>query len=475
MSEPNYSVDGAYQEIEEGLYTKPELLPDGSILAPISEIILNLGGKVVLNPQKQSASFSLAGHTVELSAGQVEASLDGQSIKTDVAPQWRNGNLWVSTFWTFDQFGAFTKWDKSRQRFTAAIVLPLEKETVGQTVGGPYTYSKILQQPATFWASADGTKVADTTLGYQNSDGGWPKLENGVNLTVPVNRAALEGFKAKSTIDNDSTYTQIISLARAYQATHEVRFRDGAEKGINYLLAAQLPNGGWQQYWPEPQGYKAYITFNDDAISNTLFILYDVAMRHDDFSFVSPQLAQRAKAAYEAGLALILKTQWKVGQKKTGWAAQYDQNTLLPAPGRAFELASISGGESAGVVRFLMHIDHPSLPVIQAVQNAVAWFDATKINGLKRLRREDPTLEYGFDLVMVKDPTAKPTWARFFDLQTGRPVFSARDSKPRQSFEEVSYERRVKYNWYTSEAASLLASEYPDWIKRNHLHTVVKK
>lgn len=473
IGEPNYSVDGAYQELEEGFYTQPELLPGNIVFAPLNEIILNLGGSARLDVARQSATFALAGHTMKLTAGRQDVILDGRTIKTDVMPEWRNDNLWTSAYWVFDQFGAFTKWDKPRQRFTASLILPLRKETAGQATGGNYTVKSLLKQPATFWATPDGSKVAHVILGYQNTDGGWPKLETNIDLTVPVNRDALEGFKAKSTIDNDSTYIQIVSLARAYQASHAIPFRAGAEKGIAYLLAAQLPNGGWQQFWPNPMGYKARITFNDNAITNTMSILKEVADRKGDFSFIDEALAARARVAYDKGLTLILKTQSRVDGKLAGWAAQYDENTLAPAPGRAFELASISGGESVDVVRFLMSIEPPSPEVVTAIQGAVAWFDATRITGVKRERREDRTLEFGFDFVMVPDAAAPPLWPRFYDLQTGRPLFSARDGKPRTSLDKVSYERRVRYNWYTTAATDLLTQDYPAWIKAHGLESAI--
>lgn len=473
IGEPNYSVDSAYQELKEGFYTKPELVGNDIMMAPIEEIILNLGGQVSSDANLQTSTYKLLDHTVELTSGMSQAMVDGREESLTTTPKWRDGELWVPVAWVFDQFGAFIKWDAARQRLTASLIMPLKSETIGQTMGGDYTVNTLLKQPATFWASPTGSKVADNILGYQNKDGGWPKLETKVNMTVPVNRAALEGFKIKSTIDNDATYIQIVSLARAFQATHQQRFRDGVEKGVKYLLAAQLDNGGWQQYWPDPQGYKARITFNDDAITNTMVILRDVAKQRGDFSFIDAPLAQRATESFNRGLALILKTQWKINGKKTGWAAQYNESSLEPAPGRAFELASVSGGETAGIVQFLMTVDSPSAEVVDAVQSAVAWFDAAKITGIRRMRREDRTLDYGFDFVIVSDPTAPPTWARFYDLRTGKPLFSARDSVPRQRFDEVSYERRVKYSWYTGEAGKVLTADYPAWIRKYNLPSVL--
>lgn len=473
MGEPNYSVDGGYQELEEGFYSKPELLSGNRMFAPVNEIILNLGGDVVLDPENRSGTYTLAGHTVRLQADQLDASTDGKPVRADIAPQWRNNNLWVPVYWFFDQLGAWSKWDAPRQRFTASLILPASSKISGFTTGGKLTESTLGKQKAEFWASEDGLRAAGIIQGYQNEDGGWPKLDRDVSLLTPVNRDALEGFKAKSTIDNDATTKQIRALAAAYATHRDDKLRASIEKGLDYLLSAQLPNGGWQQYWPAPQGYKARVTFNDDAIANVLEILRDVAAIQGDFAFVSPLMAKRASASYEAGIALILKTQILVGGKRTGWCAQYDENTLKPAMGRAFELPSISGGESVNVIRFLMSIEKPSAEVIRAVQDAVAWLDSAKLKGVKRARRNDPTLEYGFDFVLEKSDPNDVTWARFYRLEDGKPLFAARDSQPRERFDEVSYERRVKYNWFTGEAAPLLATDYPAWIARLQLPSVI--
>ncbi|MDO6384766.1 pectate lyase [Uliginosibacterium sp. 31-12] len=475
MGEPNYSIDGGYEELEEGLYSQPELLPGERMLAPLNAIILGLGGEAELDPAQQTARFTLNGKTLLLKAGQTTVRVGNSDVQADIAPQWRNANLWVSAHWVFDQFGAYSKWDKTRQRYTASLILPAGNKVAGVAKGGPVVESNLDKQDAAFWASAEGRKVAGVIIGYQNADGGWPKLERDASLTVPVNRAALSGFKAKSTIDNDATTKQLKALAAAYRSHPDEVIRASIDRGLDYLLSAQQPSGGWQQYWPAPQGYKSHITFNDNAMANVLEVLRDVAQLRDDFAFVSPVQAKRASVAYDTGLALILRTQIRIGSKRTGWCAQYDVENLQPAMGRAFELPSISGGESVNVVRFLMSVEKPAPEIVQAVQDAVAWLDSAKLSGLKRARREDRTLEYGFDFVMEKGNSDDVTWARFYDLQQGKPLFSARDSKPRSRFEEVSYERRVKYNWFTTEAAPLLKQEYPAWVQRNGLKSVLTK
>ena len=56
--------------------------------------------------------------------------------------------------------------------------------------------------------------------------------------------------------------------------------------------------------------------------------------------------------------------------------------TLQPEMARKFELVSLSGSESVGIVRFLMRIENPSPAIIASVNAAVEWFEKVKITGL---------------------------------------------------------------------------------------------
>ena len=465
MGEPNFSIDGAYQELEEGYYSKPDMR-GRVVFAPVAEMVEFLGGRV--ERRADGASYLLADQTLSVTVGNPVARLNGAAVTLEAAPTQVGAasSVWVPVASVFTHLGAFVKWDETRQRLSAAFTLPKSRKLESLTTGGTVMEFNLLDQPAAFYASTEGVKLAEVLLAYQNADGGWPKVDTRTNLLVPVNTAALTGFRTKSTIDNDSTTKQITALARVYAVNRDARVGAAALRGVNYLLSAQLANGGWQQFWPEPQGYKARITFNDDAIANSLEVLRDAARREGGYSFVDQATAAKAQAAYDRGLALILRAQLVVGGKKTGWCAQYDENTLQPVMGRAFELPSISGHESVNVVRFLMGIDNPPPAVVQAVQDAVVWFQAARFTGIRLERKDDRTLEFGFDRRVVADARAKPLWARFYDLETGQALFSARDSVKRTGYADVSYERRVKYNWYTEAPNDLLDKDYPVWQRK---------
>ena len=158
----------------------------------------------------------------------------------------------------------------------------------------------------------------------------------------------------------------------------------------------------------------------------------DIAQGTPQYAFVDKDLRSRAGAAVEKGIRCILDCQIVVDGKKTAWCAQHDEKTLVPRKARSYELASLSGGESVGIVRFLMDIDRPGLEVIEAVQGAVAWFDAVKLEGIRQITREDRSQPRGVDKVVIRDPSAPPMWARFHEIGTNQPIFCSRDGVPKK-------------------------------------------
>jgi PelA/Pel-15E family pectate lyase len=168
----------------------------------------------------------------------------------------------------------------------------------------------------------------------------------------------------------------------------------------------------------------------------------------------------------QRGIECILKCQVRVDGRRTVWCAQHEVRTLRPAAARSYELESLSGAESVGVVRFLMGLERPGDEVKEAIEAAIAWFESTKLTGLKVVQRPDPALAKGYDKVVVRDPQASPLWARFYEIGTNRPFFCGRDGVKKDTLAEIEYERRVGYGWYTDAPATLLAKDYPAWRRR---------
>jgi PelA/Pel-15E family pectate lyase len=242
--------------------------------------------------------------------------------------------------------------------------------------------------------------------------------------------------------------------------------------GLEYLFSGQYENGGWPQEFPHGEGYHLHITYNDNAMLHVLTLLREIAQGDELYGYLDASYAPRAAEAVEKGIDCILRCE-VVSDTQAGWCAQHDERTLRPAQARTYELPSLSGSEGVGIVRFLMTIDNPSPEVREAIEGAVAWFDQVKIEGIRIEETTDPDQPTGEDRVVVEDPSAPPLWARFYELETNRPIFSSRcevpecDTNPkymmRYSLAEIDNERRVGYSWYGDWPARLLGTDYPAW------------
>jgi len=310
--------------------------------------------------------------------------------------------------------------------------------------------------------------MAENALVYQRQTGGWPKNYNREQELTPEQRRNVLKDKSKndSMIDNGATHTEIRLLADAFKKRADERYKDAALRGIRYLLDGQYDHGGWPQRFPDPSGYARYITFNDNAMIGVMSLLRDIARNREPFSFVPDVVRERCQQAVERGIPCILKCQIRVDGRLAVWCAQHDHVTFEPRKARSYELPSLSGSESVGVVRFLMQIERPSDEVIRAIEGAVAWFERSKLKGIKVVRVEDATKPKGYDKVVVRDSAAPPMWARFYDIQTNQPIFCSRDGIPRRTLAEISYERRNGYSWLGSYAQGLLEQDLPAWRHR---------
>lgn len=326
----------------------------------------------------------------------------------------------------------------------------------------------ILSQRPAFYGSDEAKRIAATVLLTQRNTGGWPKNRDMTRKLTDADRARLRKDKRRpdSILDNGATHTHVRFLARVHTATKDAIYRDACLKGVDFILRAQYPNGGWPQAFPNPRGYSAHITFNDGAMIGALSVMRDIAERKADFAFIGAARRAKAAAAAKRGLECILKCQIIVRGRPTAWCAQHDAKTLVPRPARTYEKASISGGESVGVVRYLMSIDRPSPRLIAAVEGAVAWFQRAKITGIRQVTKKAPSLPRGIDKVVVKDPKAPPIWARFYQIDTNKPIFCGRDGKIKSTLAEIEHERRTGYSWYGYYATSLLGRDYPAWRKK---------
>lgn len=320
-----------------------------------------------------------------------------------------------------------------------------------------------------FLSSSEASRIGEQVLAYQRVTGGWPK---NVDMCRPHTSEELEEVRSQrdriddSTTDNFATTTQMAYVANMYQATHDVRYRDSFLAGVEYLLSGQYDNGGWPQFWPNPEGYQVHITFNDGAMVNTLILLRDVAAHTYpyDGSLLDEEVRNRAKVAFNKGIDCILATQILVDDTPTVWCQQHDRETYAPASARSYELPSFCSQESAQIVNLLMQLPNPDDRVKAAVHGAMKWFDANKLTGYRLERTGTPKTPEA-DARLVADPEAGPIWGRFYDLKNCEVFVCDRDGVPRKSLEEIGQERRTGYSWYNSYPADLY-EVYDQWADR---------
>lgn len=317
------------------------------------------------------------------------------------------------------------------------------------------------------------TQIADNILLYQRNDGGWPKNYDMQAILTPAQVDSLIKTKdmTHTTFDNSTTWTHIDYLAQVYTLTQIEKYKNGCIKGIEFVLKAQYPNGGWPQYYPiEPDNYSRRITFNDGAYMGIMHVLRKIVDNDPDFAFVDNALRTTVKESYEKGIECILKMQIVDQGKLTAWCQQHDEVTLKPAWARAFEPPSICNGESSDIVLFLMDIDQPGPEIIKSIQSAVKWFKDSEILNTREETVSAPENKSrwrttNYDRVAVTDPTAPPIWTRYYELETERPLFCDRNSKFLYKLSDVSRERRSGYGWYTYAPQQVL-DRYPAWQKK---------
>jgi len=379
---------------------------------------------------------------------------------------------------------------------------------------GALTVRDALKKPAAWFVSPEGSHFISNVLSHQSSVGSWPKNEN-TGATAYTDDPA----KLKGTFDNGATTGELRLLAKAFHATANPVFSNAVVRGIDHILGAQYTNGGWPQYSPPPtKSYHRHITFNDDAMRKLLELLREVATTqevgrrlppsrldagsgltgesweaqvvrtasdvaagaastiyragaarrepspyqpsssiaaNDLFAFIDPARRANAAAAFAKGIECIVKCQVRVDGKLTSWCAQHDAVTLEPRPARAYELASLSGNESAGLLHLLMSLDKPPPGVVQAVHAGAAWFDSVKLTGIREVKVDG-------NKTIVRDAAAPPLWARFYELGTNRPFYCSRDGVKRFDIAEIDAERRNGYAWHGNWGAEM-ANRYAEW------------
>ncbi|HEV2445641.1 MAG TPA: pectate lyase, partial [Candidatus Sulfopaludibacter sp.] len=352
--------------------------------------------------------------------------------------------------------------DRSMRQMQAdRAALAAELKRAGRTQAlvppsGGAARSVPLDRPVEWYGGPDARRIADIVVSFQTPAGGWSK---NLNLADHVRRPGehfapnnLSRFPTPGdfdaprdpewsyvgTLDNDATNTQLRFLAKVATAIGGEAagpYRAAVLRGLDYLFAAQYPNGGWPQVWPLQGGYHDAITINDGAMTQTLEVLRDVAAGKPPFAFVDERLRKRAQATVAKGIACLLECQIVANGRCTVWGQQHDMLTLEPVAARNYEPAAQSSSESAGVLLLLMSLPKPDKREIEAVRAGVAWLQKTALNDKAYSRGPDGRR-------LVDAPGVGPIWARYYAIGTDRPEFGDRDKSIHDTVDEISRERR---------------------------------
>lgn len=403
------------------------------------------------------------------------ASLPAATIGKSITPPPLTRDR-ISTLPEKDRAAWLAYLDRSERQMRAdRLALGAELKSAGlsrPTVppSGGAARSVPLDRPAEWYATPDALGIAKIVVSFQTPAGGWSK---NLNMADHERRAG-EHYAADNvsrylspgdfdtphdpswsyvgTLDNDATITQLQFLARVATALgpkDSAPFRAAFLRGIDYLLNAQYPNGGWPQVWPLEGGYHDAITYNDGAMIQAMQVLAGVAAGKAPYAFVPADVRDHAERAVARGVECILKTQIAVDGVQTVWGQQHDALTLAPVAARNYEPAALCASESAGIVQFLMDLPNPDARIRASIAAAVAWFRKVAIHGQRYVRGS----EGGH---IEPQPGAPLLWSRYYEIGTNRPIFGDRDQSIHDDLRDISLERRRGYSWYNTAAQSVV-------------------
>jgi PelA/Pel-15E family pectate lyase len=312
------------------------------------------------------------------------------------------------------------------------------------------------EPPSASWLSSDSARLLGMSmLSFQTPSGGWSKrvdFTKGPREKGQSFYSENERWQYIATIDNDATTSQIEYLVALDKVQPDPRWRDGAVRGVRYLLDAQMPNGCWPQVWPLQGSYHDAVTFNDDAVVRVATLFEKLAAGLAPW--IAPALSSDLTGALNRTEGCIVRAQIASRGALGVWGQQHDPITLAPVGARSYELPSFATKESAAIMDWLMRRPAPSPAAVRAVHGAAAWLRGHALTGLV----------YDVDRGLRRDSTVTtPMWARLYTLDTERPLFANRDGVPRYDWNELT-DRRQGYAWYGQWPASALR-RYDRWAR----------
>jgi hypothetical protein len=239
------------------------------------------------------------------------------------------------------------------------------------TVGGAYLFAYEAVGDRFYLDAARET--AHALVRGQLKSGGWdyriefnPKSRSKYAYRV---EGGTDEARNVTTLDDNTTQSALRYLMHVDRALgfEDEPIHEAVEFALSSLLKAQYPNGAWAQRfsmapdaarhpvlkanypdsWPREypkEDYRSFYTFNDNSIADTIATMFEAERIYGESKY--------GDAARKAGDFILLA---QMPQPQPAWAQQYNAR-MQPAWARRFEPASVTGGESQGILRILMSI-----------------------------------------------------------------------------------------------------------------------
>ena len=231
-------------------------------------------------------------------------------------------------------------------------------------------------------------------------------------------------------------------------------------RGVDYIFAAQFPNGGWPQVWPLQGGYHDCVTYNDGAVLYVMELLRDISAGKNEFAFVPSHVRSKAAASLERGIQCTLAAQIRVNGRLTVWCQQHNAlNFWRTAAGPQLRNA-FPGFLRKRPGDALPHVD----PKTQSSGHCLSGRRGRVVQEDRHLRQP------GFAFLRARGaywfPRRAPDllWSRYVRIGDDHPIFGDRDKTIHDDMSEISLERRRGYNWYNGAPQSAM-EQYPIWRK----------
>jgi hypothetical protein len=268
--------------------------------------------------------------------------------------------------------------------------------------------------------------AARALIECQLASGGWdsdfdfaPDQVKKYHLRIQVLAGDTETGKRRnrSTLDDNKTQSALLfllELAHLPESRDDRELQEALRYGLDALLSAQFPNGGWPQQFSGPADpatpvkkasypdewprtfpavkYDGFYTLNDGNMEELVKLL----LRAHELSGEARYL----EAAKKAGEFFLLA---QMPEPQPGWAQQYNFD-MQPVWARKFEPPSVSGGETIGVLRALIDL----------------WV----VTGEERFLQPAPAALKWMESSALPDGRH----ARFYELQTNKPLYFVKDS-----------------------------------------------